>query len=60
MSKPTVNGRLIGPEISGEMGLAVWEGSRKRASLEMAWKTTSAVPYKAQQRELTPACLFKA
>src|SRR5205809_6191392 len=32
MSKPTVNGRLIGPEISGEMGLAVWEGSRESVS----------------------------
>src|SRR5438093_473444 len=29
MSKPTVNGRLIGPEISGEMGLAVRGGSRE-------------------------------
>src|SRR5205809_4439300 len=32
MSKPTVNGRLIGPEISGEMGLAVREGSRESVS----------------------------
>src|SRR5205809_5754718 len=59
MSKPTVNGRLIGPEISGEMGLAVWEGSRKRASLGMAWKPLPPFSTKRSKGSLLPPVFSK-
>src|SRR5207249_4417721 len=42
MSKPTVNGRLIGPEISGGIDGIGCLGRVERASLGTAWKTNSA------------------
>src|SRR5205809_5814049 len=72
MSKPTVNGRivpqncgrkgrLIGPEISGGIdGIGCAgrvERERSGNGLEDQFRP---VLYKAQQRELTPACLSKA
>ena len=61
MSKPNVNGRLIGPEISGGLdGIDCLGRVAKESVSGNGLETTSAVLYKAQQRELTPACLFKA